>query len=128
MRFIPIREVRYDASTGELRVVPADQPGPDYGAVYRAAMSARADESDELCTVNFTGRTPIAGAAQPGHQARRKGGRGSGRPHRGRTRLLLQQQAGLGLLRRGSADVGQLRHRGLLDELSVDPSVSNVDH
>ena len=64
MRFIAIREVRYYASTGELRVVPVDRPGPDYGAVYRAAMSARADESDELCTVNFTGRTPLVAYKQ----------------------------------------------------------------
>jgi hypothetical protein len=64
MRFIAIREIRYDAATDELRVVPADRPGPSYDAVWRAAMSARADDADELYTVNFSGRTPLAAYKQ----------------------------------------------------------------
>jgi hypothetical protein len=64
MRFIAIREIRYDAATDELRVVPADSPGPDYGAVWRAAMSVRAEEADELYTVNFIGRKPLSAYKQ----------------------------------------------------------------
>jgi hypothetical protein len=64
MRFIAIQEVRYDAATGEVRVIPAEHPGADYGAVWRAALSARSDDAGELFTVSFIGRTPLVAYKQ----------------------------------------------------------------